>query len=95
MNSEVLAKITHRRRQLYVHSVIYYRHCASVISDTQFDKWAYELAELQREYPTEAESAVFAAEFAAWDGTSGFDLPWNPWAERTAEYLIAECAKRR
>ncbi|GIQ63675.1 hypothetical protein PACILC2_22430 [Paenibacillus cisolokensis] len=88
MNQTITERITYLRRKLYVHSVIYYRYCTSIISDATYDKWAYELADLQRQYPDEAGKAEFAAEFANWDGTTGFDLPWNPWAERTAARLI-------
>ena len=83
----VTDRITHLRRKIYVHSTLYYRFCTSIIEDSTFDKWAYELAELQRAYPEESKTTLFAAEFAGWDGTTGYDLPWNSWAVRTAEYL--------
>lgn len=83
-----IERITYLRRKLYVHSVIYYRHCASVIDDRTFDRWAYELRDLQQQYPEESKAAEFADEFATWDGTTGFDLPYNDWAERKAAFLI-------
>jgi hypothetical protein len=88
MNADILAIITHRRRQLLVHSVMYYRLCTSIIEDSTFDRWAYELRDLQRDYPEESASAPLAAEFADWDGTTGYDLPYNAWALRTAQRLI-------
>lgn len=87
MNSTIVQRIAHRRRQVFVHSTLYYRFCTSIISDSNFDRWAYELAELQRQYPEESATAPFASEFAGWDGTTGYDLPWNAWAVGTAEYL--------
>jgi hypothetical protein len=80
--------ITRRRRQLYVHSVIYYRFNTSIIADSVFDRWAYELVSIQRDYPNESAACPFADEFSAWDGTTGFDLPYNDWATRKAAELI-------
>lgn len=85
---DVMELITRRRRQLYAHSVIYYRNDTSIITDALFDKWAYELRDLQSLYPDESAAAPFAEEFANWDGTTGFDLPWNAWAEAKAAQLM-------
>ncbi|MFC3791696.1 hypothetical protein ACFOQM_23480 [Paenibacillus sp. GCM10012307] len=93
LNGEITELIARRRRQLYVNSVLYYRHCTSIISDATFDRWAYELAELQRKHPAESEAAIFASEFSGWDGTTGFDLPWNRDIENRAAYLVKIAGK--
>jgi NAD-dependent DNA ligase len=67
---------------------MYYRLNTSIVSDYQFDRWAYELANLQDQFPEIAAAAPFAAEFTGWDGTTGFDLPHNEWALRKAEQLL-------
>jgi hypothetical protein len=90
LDNAVTARITHRRRQVYVHSTLYYRHNTSIISDATFDRWAYELRDLQRHYPNESAAAPLASEFDAWDGTTGYDLPYNEWAERAAQRLIPQ-----
>ena len=52
MTSEEIAElITRRRRQLLVHSIIYYHMNDNLITDDQWAKWAIELEELQRDYP--------------------------------------------
>ncbi len=52
MNSEEIKElILRRRRQILINSCIYYRFGQSVITDEQFDKWAYELVDLQNKYP--------------------------------------------
>ena len=43
--------INRRRRQILVHSVIYYRMNDNLISDDQWAKWALELETLQNDYP--------------------------------------------
>lgn len=60
---------------MLLHSCVYYDFGTSIVSDADFDKWAYELVELQREHPEEAAKVDFAAEFKGWDGSTGFDLP--------------------
>ena len=51
MNDAIVSLIERRRRQLLVHSYIYYELNDSIISDDTWSKWAVELEELQRKYP--------------------------------------------
>lgn len=86
---DVKARINQRRRQMIIHSYIYYRLGTSIIDDKTFDRWAYELRDLQRQYPTEASECVYAAAFANWDGTTGFDLPiGDVWVQQKATQLL-------
>ncbi len=86
--------ITRRRRQVLVNSCIYYRYGKSIVSDKQFDKWAYELADLQGKYPELARRGEFATEFEGFDGTTGFDLPlYGQWVDRKAQSLIEYAEK--
>lgn len=72
-----------------MHSVLYYRMDASIISDYQWSKWAFELVDLQQRYPEAAAKAPLADMFKDFDGSSGFDLPLeDPWAVSTAERLL-------
>ena len=50
MNQRIIEKIRQRRRQMLVHSYIYYELDDSIISDAQWSKWAVELAELQKKW---------------------------------------------
>jgi hypothetical protein len=87
---ELLVIIERRRRQLLVHSCIYYHMDRNLISDKQWDMWAYELAELQATYLELAKKGVFAEAFEGFDGTTGFDLPiTDPWVVRKATYLLS------
>jgi NAD-dependent DNA ligase len=74
-NEELIELISRRRRQILVHSAIYYRFDSSVIEDLTYDKWSNELADLQRKHLEQAKAAIYAAEFEEFDGSTGFDLP--------------------
>ena len=69
-------RIHQRRRQVLIHSVLYYRLDKSIIEDQLFDKWAYELVQLQKDYPKISESVPYHLDaFRAFDATTCFDLP--------------------
>lgn len=50
LSEEVVALIRRRRRQLIVHSCIYYELNTNLISDHTYDSWAKELANLHKQY---------------------------------------------
>ena len=76
MTPEQIAElITRRRRQLLVHSIIYYRFGENIISDQQWAQWAIELEELQAKYPKIAKVCPRAKEFEGFDHSTGYDLP--------------------
>ncbi|AEV52106.1 putative ligase [Rhodococcus phage RGL3] len=61
-----------------VHSGLYYKLGRSLISDAEFDAWAYELVSLQTEHPELSEQVEYELEaFRDFDGSTGFDLPYN------------------
>ncbi len=81
--------INRRRRQILVHSVIYYRMSDSLISDTTWSDWAVELENLQANYPEVALKVPYAKAFEGFEHSSGYDLPLNdPWAINKALYLL-------
>jgi len=91
MNVTALELIKRRRRQILVHSCIYYRFSESIISDYTYDQWARQLAKLQSDFPEEAAAAPLAEEFKDFDGESvtGFSLPvHDPKIVGLAQYLI-------
>lgn len=90
MSSPTIAeRINHRRRQVLVHSCIYYKLCNSIITDAQFDRWARELVELQKQYPNEASKCIYPKDFESFDATTGFDLPIHEeWVVNTARNLL-------
>lgn len=81
--------ILRRRRQILVHSVIYYRYNENLISDYTWTKWAVELEELQKKYQKEAESTQLNTEFKDFNHSTGYNLPLeDPWANRIARWLM-------
>lgn len=86
----ITEKIQQRRYQMLVHSYLYYQLNTGIVTDQDFDGWARELVELQENYPEESRKARYYEEFKDFDGSSGFDLPYNmPNIKVTAERLLA------
>ena len=69
--------LNRRRRQILVHSVIYYKMNDNLISDSTWSAWAAELEELQAKYPGIAAKVPYAKELD------------DPWAVNKARQLIA------
>ncbi|QOC54530.1 putative DNA ligase [Salmonella phage pSal-SNUABM-04] len=69
--------IHRRRRQMIVHSVIYYRMDENVIPDTLWQEWANQLAAVQNNYPQYTDLGFHDELFVDWDGSTGMhlDLP--------------------
>lgn len=87
--AEIKELINRRRRQVLVHSVIYYVFNDNLISDSKWSEWARELAQLQEAYPDIAEQCIYADAYRNFDGSSGFDLPLGDgWAYARAEELL-------
>ena len=84
------ALILQRRHQILVHSYLYYHYNISLISDNQFDAWAKELVQLQKDNPQLSEKVFYYKDaFKGFDGTTGFDLPYtDPRIIRKAELLL-------
>lgn len=81
--------IARRRRQLLVHSIVYYRMDESLITDAQWSRWALELEELTKKYPNIAKAAPLANEFRDFDHSTGYNLPIEtPWAVARACWLV-------
>lgn len=94
-DSAIKELISRRRRQILVHSVIYYKLNENLIDDATWSRWALELEELQEHYPQLAMQCPFHDEFLDFDHSTGMSLPLdNPWAVRKALYLV-EVARRK
>jgi len=70
-------RIHQRRRQILVHSYLYYELNETIIDDFKFDSFCNELVELQEKYPEVCKRVPFHEDFIGFDGSSGFDLPYN------------------
>lgn len=87
---QIKEKINQRRRQMLVHSCIYYRFDTNIVSDFDYDRWVNELMELQRKYPEIAQQCVYQEDFKNLDETtSGFNIGHSrPEIVRKAQYLL-------
>lgn len=90
---EVFNLINRRRRQLHVHSVLYYHMHTNIITDAQFDEWAVELKTLQDKYPVQAKGGYESSMFQNWTGDTGMHLRITDWAWAEAEWLLARNQK--
>ena len=91
MNRKDVAELLNRRRrQILVHSIIYYKMDDNLISDSAWSAWATELEELQKKYPDIAAKVPYAEEFKDFDHSTGMNLPLDdPWAVNKARQLLA------
>jgi NAD-dependent DNA ligase adenylation domain len=94
MDNKILELISRRRRQILVHSFLYYQLNESLIDDYTFDTWSRELVNLQSRYPTEAMKSVYAKEFKGFDGSSGYDLPYSRMEIQTVGHRLLKFVKR-
>lgn len=86
----ILEKIRQRRRQMLVHSYIYYELNDNLISDAQWAKWAKELEQLQKDYPKESAEAEYYEDFKDWDGSSGAFLNFGENIKTVAKILLEQ-----
>ena len=75
------------RRQMLVHSYIYYVLGDSLISDHDWQRRADRLTALQLEYPT-TRLKLYDEVFKDWDGTTGIHLPVDHWVRKIANRLL-------
>lgn len=90
----IIELIERRRRQIAVHSELYYRMNESIISDHTFDQWCKELVELQLRHPHVARAAALYDKFKDFDGSTGFHLTGDPWVLSKAMNLLDYHRKR-
>ena len=88
---EIAELISRRRRQILVHSVIYYKMNDSIISDYTWSVWAKELYDLQNNHPDIARHCPYADAFKDFDPSTGYNLPLDDkWAVNTAHRLLQD-----
>lgn len=90
MNKDILKLIERRRKQMLVHSYIYYQLDDCIVNDYTWSEWAKELYDLQNEYPEESEKAYLYEDFKDFDYSTGADLPFfkYPWVQFKAQILL-------
>jgi hypothetical protein len=76
IDERIVELIHRRRRQMLVHSILYYEMNVNTIPDYVFDAWAHELGGLQKTYPNESAAVDYMRdEFKDWTGDGGSHLP--------------------
>ena len=86
---DIYSLINRRRRQILVHSVIYYKLNDNLVSDYTWSSWGKELVELQKKYPDISDEVPYANAFQDFDPSTGYSLPLDdPWAVSKAVYLL-------
>lgn len=73
MDRAVVEAIARRRRQILVHSCIYYTLNDNIISDEQWTLWAQQLAKLQKKFGWKI--GFYDREFRGFNGSTGHHLP--------------------
>lgn len=87
----IVKLIERRRRQILVHSYLYYERNANLIDDATWSKWAEELVNLQRQYPDLSSQAPYYEAFKDFDASTGFNLPYTlPNMVSVAEHLLQQ-----
>lgn len=86
---KTISLIRRRRRQILVHSCLYYKMDTNIITDEEFDRWCGELRDLHKKYPQYMKIGCYDEAFAKWGGFSGYDLPTgDPDIQRVAKRLL-------
>lgn len=88
MDRRIIEKIQQRRRQMLVHSYLYYEENVNIVSDATWSRWAKELAQLQKDYPKESAEAEEYEQFKDWDGSSGAFLNFGENIKSVAKILL-------
>lgn len=91
MDRRALEAIARRRRQMLIHSYLYYGTDTQVIDDHTWTQWAQQLARLQRKYGWRI--GFYDRLFKDWNGSTGHHLPTNAGVDynvvRVAERMLA------
>lgn len=80
-------KISTLQRWLIVHSILYYELDNAIVSDKMFDANAYQLVQLQADFPKEAKKSQYWYVFYDFDGTTGFDI-YDRLTKADKKYLV-------
>lgn len=85
--------IHRRRRQMIIHSVIYYRMDDNIIDDHTWQEWANQLAAVQNRHPQLKAIGFYDELFDDWDGSTGNHLCLVEFYSQ-AQQLVIEHRKR-
>lgn len=84
----ILDLINRRRRQIHLHSVIYYYLNTSIVPDALFDEWSNELVALNAKHPEYLHVGYMPSLFVDWTGDTGMHLPAHDRVIALAEQMV-------
>ena len=90
--NETEALIHRLRRQIIVHSYIYYKLNDSIWTDDFWQKQANRLRDIQKIYGDEI--GFYDKDFKEWDGSTGMHLSQEPWVLHRANRLLDYASKK-
>ena len=79
-------KISYLQRWIAIHSILYYELSSSIISDKVFDENAYQLVQLQNEFPDDAKESDYWYVFNDFDASTGFYI-YDSLTKQDRQYL--------
>lgn len=85
--------IARRRRQMLIHSCIYYTLNEAIIDDDTWQKWANQLVRLHAKFGSRI--GFYDSAFADWDGSTGYHLPFDTEVVRVARRLLDDVLETR
>lgn len=88
ISKELLEHVDRRRRQIEVHSIIYYKFHKNLVADSLFDHWCRDLVYLQRVHPALKKVGYKPDLFADFTGDTGMHLTSDLSRYPVAEWLI-------
>lgn len=92
MPTKAMEAIARRRRQMLVHSCIYYMLNDSIIDDSTWTLWAQQLKKLQDKFGYEI--GFYDSVFEDWDGSSGHHLKFDQDVVRVSRRLLDNFARQ-
>jgi NAD-dependent DNA ligase len=89
-----LAEMNRLRRNVIMHSVIYYRFNKNLISDCEYDQLCVKLDIMQTQNVELCNEAVYAEDFKDYDPSTGMNFIDHEWGIRAAQRLLTSLSRK-
>lgn len=91
--NDKLAVMNRLRRNVIVHSVIYYRFNKNLIGDSDYDQLCVRLDTMQRENVDLCNEAVYSEDFKDYNPSTGMNFADHEWGIRAAQRLLTSSSR--